>query len=73
MLYRHTDGIPRETIMHVAHRLHEHGLRQADIAQRLNCSQSTISAWLKDVRQHPGYVTQEQVESITRSILQNNF
>lgn len=71
MLYRNTNGIPRETVMHVARRLHEHGMRQADIAQQLSCSQSTISAWLKEVRLRTDYVAEEQVESLTRSILQN--
>ena len=68
MLYRNTDGIPRETVMHVAHRLHGHGLRQAEIAQIFNCSQSTVSAWLKDVRQQPSHIDQAQVEAITRSL-----
>ena len=70
MLYRNASGIPREVVMQVAQLLSEqHGMRQADIAQLLGCSQATVSLWLKEIRQqHP--FDRAAVESLTRSLIE---
>lgn len=69
MLYRNENGIPRETVMHVAQRLHESGVNQKQVAEILGCSQATISSWLKEVRYQPRQVDHEAVEEITRSLM----
>lgn len=69
MLYRNMDGIPRETVMHVAQRLHESGVKQKDVAELLGCSQATVSAWLKEVRYQPSQVDQNAVATVTRSLM----
>lgn len=73
MLYRNLDGFPREAVMHVAHELKRQGKTQGEIASIVGCSQSTVSMWLREVQQHHYRVDQEQVASITRSLLERHI
>lgn len=73
MLYRNTEGLPRETVMHVAHELRQRGLTQGVIASALGCSQSTVSMWLRDVQMHQYQVDRAQVESATRLFLERQI
>lgn len=73
MLYRNTNGFPRETVMHVAHELKRQGRTQGDIAAIVGCSQSTVSMWLRDVQRSPYQVDQEQVASLTQSLLEKHI
>ncbi|MFQ2551928.1 helix-turn-helix domain-containing protein [Aeromonas caviae] len=57
--------------MHSVQRLLDHGLTQAEIARLLGCSQSTVSAWLKEVRSQQTMVDQEAVGNFTRSVLRS--
>jgi len=50
MLYKNTEGFPREVVMRAASRLHEQGIRQIDIAKAFGCSQGTVSNWLRSER-----------------------
>lgn len=70
MLYKNTNGIPRETVMHIAQRLHESGFNQAKVASILGCSQPTVSTWLKEVRYQPHQVEHEVVEKLANALIQ---
>lgn len=71
MLYRNANGIPREIVMQTAQRLRDqHGMKQAEIAGLLGCSQATVSLWLKEVRQQQFPGDQAAVEFFTRSIVE---
>ncbi|ASR89094.1 hypothetical protein AFA_06365 [Alcaligenes faecalis] len=72
MLYRNIDGFPREAVMHVAHELRRQGKTQGEIASIVGCSQSTVSMWLREIQQQHYRVDQEQVASITRSLLERH-
>lgn len=52
MLYKNTAGVPREIVMQAALELREsYGMKQAEVANLLGCSQATVSLWQKEVRQ----------------------
>ena len=71
MLYRNAKGIPREIVMQTAQRLrNQYGMKQAEIAGLLGCSQATISLWLKDVQHQQFPADQAAVEIFTRSIVE---
>lgn len=70
MLYKNADGIPRETMMHVARRLREKGIKQQDIAKVLSCSQSTVSMWLRDDSYQIRNNDQDPVERIALSLME---
>lgn len=51
MAYQNKKGQPRERCMLAAQVLaDEFGAKQADIARVMDCSQSTVSSWAKEVR-----------------------
>ena len=50
MLYQNPGGESRERAMIAAYALiRNFGAKQADVARVLNCSQSTISQWVKEI------------------------
>lgn len=51
MVYKNSNGQPRERCMIAAYSLAEDfGAKQSDIAKVMNCSQSTVSSWIKEAR-----------------------
>ena len=51
MVYKNINGQPRERCMIAAYSLAEDfGAKQADIARVMDCSQSTVSSWIKEAR-----------------------
>lgn len=73
MLYKNTAGVPREIVMQAALKLREdHGMKQAEVANLLGCSQATVSLWQKEVRQQnqtaTSHVNQELVDAFLTSL-----
>ena len=63
MVYKNANGQPRERCMIAAYSLYkDFGANQKDIAKVMNCAQSTVSSWIKDV------TAQNAISNLTREL-----